>query len=428
MKKQTLKSSAFLIIIGILLQFELSAQTYENKVFKPGIRTVELYRTGTPLSPPVINFNSGELLTLAFDDLEAGYQSWQYTFIHCNADWTPTDLWQNEYLNGYTDDYIRDYSNSFNTLQPYTHYSITIPNDNISFKIPGNYIVKVYPEGDPDNPILTRKIFVVDKRVSVKAAVRQAMSIENRFTHQEVNFSVFNPTYNIDEPYSQLKVVILQNFRWDNAIVNAKPLMLRSGEIDYQYTDGTLSFEGTNEFRYVDLKNLRSNTERIRSIEIRNDKYIVDLLPDLPRPFKPYITLEDINGRFLVRSDYGNDASNEGEYAWVNFFVPYDVPFPGGTLFVVGQFNDWRTDKGITPDLGRMTYNFARQGYEARVLLKQGYYNYMYAYADDKKGGVDLSQIEGNHSETSNQYTILVYNREQGYRYDRLIAVEFLEK
>lgn len=424
-KKQSI--SAAIIFISICLQLKSLAQVYQDKVFKPTIRSVVLHRSDSQLTPPVVNFNSGETLTLSFDDLEADYKVWQYTFIHCNADWTPTDLWQNEYLNGYTDDYIRDYQNSYNTLQPYTNYNITIPNQNISFKIPGNYILKVYPEGEPDNPVFTRKIFVLDKKVSVKANVKLATSIDHRYTHQEVNFSIFNPTYTINEPYSQLKVIILQNFRWDNAITNVKPLMLRAGEIDFQYTDGTTSFEGANEFRYVDLKNLRSSTERIRSVEIRNDRYIVDLLFDPVRTFKPYITYKDINGQFLLRTDHGEDVSIEGEYAWVNFFVPYEVPFPGGTLFVTGQFNNWLTDKTINSELGRMEYNYARQGYEARVLLKQGYYDYMYAFVDNKSGKMDLSQIEGNHSETGNQYTILVYNREQGYRYDRLIAVEMIE-
>lgn len=426
-KQQTL--SAFLIFLAVTFMVVSSfAQVYEDKIYKSSIRSVVLNSTGGELTPPVINFNTDETLTLSFDDLEAGYQTWQYTFIHCNSDWTPTDLWQNEYLYGYTDDYIRDYLNSFNTLQPYTHYSLTFPNRDISFRIPGNYIIKVYPESQPDNPILTRKIYVMDKRVSVRASVKQALDINQRFTHQDLIFSILHPNYIITEPYSQLKVVVLQNQRVDNAKFNIRPLMIRDGELDYQYLDGTLTFEGGNEFRYVDLQSLNGSTNRIRSVEIRNDRYIVDLLFDKPRGFSPYITYQDINGKYLVRTVDAQNAADEGEYAWVNFFLPYEVPFPGSTMFIVGQFNDWRTDKSLPPELGRMNYNYARQGYEARLLLKQGYYDYMYALVDDKTGRIDFNQAEGNHSETVNSYTILVYNREQGYRYDRLIAVEIVEK
>lgn len=428
MKNNKFPAVVILAVFILLISSALNAQKLEDKIFSPSIHTILLYRTGAELTPPVLNFNSGEQLTLSFDDLDAGYKSWQYTFIHCNADWTPTDLWPNEYLMGYTDDYIRDYKSSFNTLQPYTHYTLQIPNSNISFKIPGNYILKVFPDGEPDNPVFTRKIFVVDKQVTVKGIVRQAIDINQRFTHQEVAFSIFNPTYTIDQPYQDLKVVILQNFRWDNAKLDVKPLMLRDGEIDYQYTDGTLSFEGGNEFRYFDIKSLRSSNERVQSVEIRNNRYIVDLLHDVRRTFKPYITEEDINGKFFIKTDDANDVADEGEYAWVNFFIPFEIPFPGGTMFVTGGFNDWKFDQSITPEKGRMNYNFARQGYEARVLLKQGYYNYLYAFVDDKTGVPDFTQAEGNHSETGNSYTILVYNREQGYRYDRLIAVEMIER
>lgn len=406
----------------------LHAQVYSNQTLHPDIKTVILSRFDSELSPPVINFNSDEQLLLSFDDLRGGYTSYQYTFIHCNSDWTPTDLWQNEYLNGYTDDYIRDYRSSFNTLVPYTNYMLRFPNNQISFMISGNYILKVYPEGDPDNPVIIRRFMIVEKSVTVKGTVRQATDINKRFTHQDIGFSIIHPNYTINEPYSMLKVSILQNFRWDNAKFNVKPYMLRAGEIDYNYTDGTIMFDGLNEFRFVDIKSLRYNSERIRSIEIRNNNYIVDLLHDKVRAFKPYITEQDINGRFLIKTDDGRSSNEEGEYALVNFFIPYEVPFPASTLFIVGGFNQWNTAPSVLPEDGRAQYNYARQGYEARLLLKQGYYNYMYALVDDKTGKADYSAIEGSHSETRNEYTILVYNREQGSRYDKLIAVETFEK
>ncbi len=417
-----------LCAIFLLFPFYSYPQVIEERVYDPSIRTVLLHRIGAELSPAVITFGSDEQLFLSFDQLDAGFVSWQYTFIHCNADWTPTDLWQNEYLTGFTDDYIRDYKSSVNTLQPYTNYYISIPNNNIGFSIPGNYILKVYPEGKPDEPAFTRRILVVDNKVTVKGNVRLATDINERFTHQEVAFSIFNPQYPIPRPSTELKVVVLQNMRWDNAKFDVKPFMLRDGEIDYQYTDGTLAFEALTEFRYFDIKSLRYTTDRVRSIEIRNNQYIVDLIHDQSRAFKPYITEQDINGNFLIKTDDANDVSDEGEYAYVNFFLPVEVPYPGGDMFVTGGFSDWTYDKTITPDKGRMSYNYARQGYEARVLLKQGYYNYLYAFVDSKIGKADFAQAEGNHSETGNSYTVLVYNREQGSRFDRLIAVEFLEK
>lgn len=420
--------SIFLAITSLVLCKTVDAQPYTDKVLDPSIKTVLFHRVGWELTPPIMQFNSDEKLLLSFDDLNGGYESWQYTLVHCNADWTPTDLWQNEYLQGFTDDYIRDYKSSFNTLQPYTHYWIEIPNRNISFSLPGNYIIKIYANGDVENPVIVRRFMVVDTRITVKGSIKQATDINERFTSQEVAFSIFNPNYPIIEPYRELKVVVLQNYRWDNAKKDIKPLMLRQGEIDYQYTDGTLTFEAGNEFRYFDTKSLRYNSEKIYSIEMRNSQYFVNLVHDIPRAFKPYISEQDLNGNYLIKTDDGKDSSTEGEYAWINFFFPYEVPFPGGEMHVVGEFNKWNPDEKSSVESGQMKFNYARQGYEARLLLKQGYYNYMYAFVDNKSGEIDLSQIEGNHHETGNLYTILVYNREQGSRFDRLIAAETLEK
>jgi len=403
------------------------SQALEDKIFKPSVRTVLLHRTDGELTTPVINFNSEERLLLSFDDLEGGYVAWQYTLVHCNADWTPTDLWQNEYLQGYTDDYITEYKNSFNTLQPYTHYSLELPNRNIGIRLPGNYIVKVYADGDPEHPAFIRRFMVVDKRVEVTAAISQARNINQRYTHQDVSFSILNPDYAISEPDRQLKVVILQNFRWDNAMFNVKPLMLRSNEMDYHYTDGTLSFEAGNEFRFIDIKSLRYNTQNIYSIEQRNGQYYVNMMHDKSRAFSPYITLSDINGNFLIKTEDAGDVDDEGEYAWVNIFLAWETPLAGGTFYAVGAYNDWQHDKATEPEKGKMNYNYARQGYEARLYLKQGYYNYYYAFVDDKTRKIDLSQAEGNRFETGNSYTILVYNREQGRLFDRLIAVQTVE-
>lgn len=427
MKQVKLLSRLILLIIFFLSHGFIHAQILEDQTYKSSIKTVLFHPIDSELAPPIIDFHSNDKLTLSFDDLDAGYVPWQYTLIHCNADWTPTDLWQNEYLDGFTDDYIRDYASSFNTLQPFTNYWVEIPNRNLQYTLPGNYIIKVYYEGNPDEPILTRRFMVVDTRVKINATVHQTTLIEERYTHQEVSFSILNPNYMITDPTRGLKVVVLQNDRWDNAKFNLVPLMLRSNELDYRYTDGTISFEAGNEFRYFDIKSLRFNSERVTSIESRNNEYYVTLTYDKSRAFKPYITETDLNGRFIIKTDDGRDNYTESEYVWVDFFLAYEVPFPDGEMFIVGGFNDWKHDKTVSPESGRMKYNYARQGYEARLLLKQGYYNYLYAFVDNKTGKIDLTQIEGNRYETFNNYTILVYNREQGSSFDRLIAVERIE-
>ena len=404
---------------------------YTDFVYRESIATVLFHREGWELTPPIMTLGTDERLRLTFDDLDGDYALWQYTVIHCDAMWNPTDLWQNEYMTGFTDDYIRDYRFSFNTLQRYVNYTVTIPNDNIRFTLSGNYILKVYPDGQPDNPILTRRFMVVEPGVTVKGLVKAASDVSRRFTHQEVQFSVYTGNYTISEPLRDLKVVVLQNTRWDNALWDLKPMMLRGEELDYRYTDGSNTFEAGNEFRYFDIKSLRYHSERIRSIENRSDGYHVDLLPDKNRATTPYITYSDLNGQRLVKTEDADDAGIEGEYVWVDFFLPYPEPVTGGGIYLMGALTGWQfLAPGNSPPsatgYGRMEYNYARQGYQARLYLKQGYYDYLYAYLPDGATRAETALIEGNRFETRNAYTVLVYYREPGTRYDKLIAAEVI--
>lgn len=405
---------------------------YTDFVYKESIATVLFHRMGWELTPPIIVYGTDEKLFLSFDDLEGDYRVWQYTVIHCDAAWNPTDIWQNEYIDGFPDDFIRDNRFSYNTLQAFTNYSLVIPNDNFNFTLSGNYVLKVFPEGQPDKPILTRRFFVVEPKVSVKAIVKAASSINERYTHHEVQFSIFTAGYQISEPLRDLKVVILQNTRWDNALWDLKPMMIRGDELDYRYTDGTNTFEAGNEFRYFDIKSLRYNSERISTIENRTDGYHVSLLSDKVRATSPYITYSDINGRKLIKTEDMNDAVTESEYVWVDFFLPYETPVTNGGIYIMGALTDWQFNApGNSPEnvtgRGRMVYNYARQGYEARLYLKQGYYNYMYAFLPDGQTKAETSLIEGSRFEARNSYTILVYHREPGARYDRLIAAEVVD-
>lgn len=412
--------------------FDAGYMRYEDFIYRESLHSVVFHREGWELTQPMILFNSDERLVLSFDDLDADYKVWQYTVIHCDATWKPSDIWQNEYLEGFTDDYIRDYKYSFNTLQPFTHYSLTIPNNNLRFTLPGNYILKIYPEGLDDQPVITRRFMVIDPRVTVKARVKRSSIIDEYFTHQEIPFSIFNPAYPIVEPYRDLKVVILQNNRWDNALWDLTPMMLRADELDYQYSDGRNTFEAGNEFRYFDIKSLRYISERVRAIENRRDGYHVALLPDMARTVKPYVTYSDINGQRLIKTEDAHDTDLEAEYVWVDFFLPWPEPMADGAPYIMGAITEWQfTAAGNTPEArtgpGRMNYNFARQGYEARLYLKQGYYNYLYAFLPNGESKAKLAPLEGSHFETRNSYTILVYYREQGTRFDRLIAAQVVE-
>lgn len=388
----------------------------ENANYKDNIRSIQLYRAGFELSPPVIQFRSDEKLFLTFDDLEEGVKQYRYTVIHCDAYWNTSQILQMEYIEGFMEDYINDYKYSFNTTIPFTNYVLVFPTDNLRLKKSGNYILKVYDETDrEENVIFTRRFMVVDPRISIDAKVNKTTSLDERYTHQQVDFKIYLNGYTITEPYRDLFVTILQNGRWDNAIRDLQPRMIIDNILDYtQIRENT--FMGGNEFRYFDMKTLKYNTDRMLAIQYDHEGYQVYLQPDLPRS-RNYRSEEDINGRRLIAVNNSYDPLTEADYAWVHFYLPFPAPLADGNLYVTGALTDWQFNTTAL-----MHYNLEQKAYEAKLLLKQGYYNYAYSFLPNGSDKADISLIEGTFWETENEYSILVYHRRQGDYYDQLIG------
>lgn len=393
----------------------------QDFIYDPAIKTVLLYRYNDPLSPPVIRLNSPEKLVLVFDDFEGGITNYRYTVIHCDAFWNESQIQQIEYLDGFYEDDINDYQFSFNTIQPYTNYMLTFPTDYMRLKKSGNYLLKVFiGQNTEENVVFTRRFMVTEPLVNVQAEVVKTLRLDDRYTRQQVDFKVLHPHYPMPEPYTNVHVMVRQNDRWDNAISNIKPRMVLPSELDYTQID-KLSFEAGNEFRYLDMKTVKYNTDRMQGLDYRDDGYHVFIYPDLPRASQSYITNDDLNGNYLVAVNERNDAYTEAEYAWVYFLLPYRAPLEEGTLYVMGRITNWQFS-----DENKLNYNYDLNAYEAVLYLKQGYFNYNYAYLPDGSDQARFSLVEGSHWEAENEYSIYVYHRERGEFYDRLVGVHYV--
>jgi hypothetical protein len=390
----------------------------EDHTYKPEIKTILLHRAGWEMTDPIIQLNSDEQLSLSFDDLQGDVKSYHYTVIHCSADWQKSDILPNEYIVGFTDDVINDYDFSFNTKQKFTHYELLFPNDRLRITLSGNYLLKVYIGDNPENIAFTSRFMIVDPHVTIDAKVTRASTIEDQDYRQDVVFSINTNNYYIAEPYKDVRVVVKQNGRWDNAITNLKPYLVKGDELDYHYTDGTNSFEGGNEFRYFSIKSLLSLSEHLHDISLTDSAYQVLLWPDARRTFKVYLSEKDIDGRFIIKTEDESDSKLEADYSYVHFFLPYPIPLAEGSIYVTGQLTAWQFG-----ETARMKYNFAAKRYEAVLFLKQGYYDYLYLYLPNRSETGETALIEGNHSETENSYTIYVYHHAKGDLYDQLIAV-----
>jgi hypothetical protein len=390
---------------------------YDDYIYKPGIRTVQFHESSWDYAAPVISLRSNELLQLSFDDMDADQKQYSVSFVHCNADWTPSNLMQGEYLNGYYDLNFLNFSFSMNTLQKYTHYTIQFPQQGLQFTKSGNYLLYVYLNGDKNNLVLTRRFMLFDEKVMMTANMRQAIGTD-QYKKQQLDFTISSQNYDITNPNRDMKVVLMQNNRWDNAVTDIKPTFMNGNQLVYSL-DESSTFNGGNEFRYFDCRSLRFLTEKVKDIyRDENFKNHVVLYPDEIRATKPYLFYNDFNGSFLIRNrESAGNMDIEADYVYVDYFLPYNTPEAGGNFYVMGKLTDWRMNK-----LSKMTYNYVRNGYEAKLYLKQGYYNYIYVLSSDQKKGGDETITEGSHWDTENDYYILVYHRKFGQYYDQLIG------
>lgn len=390
---------------------------YDDYNYKPNIRTVEIHESTWEYSNPIIDLHSNEKIELSFDDTDGDQKQYSVTFVHCNADWTPSDLMISEYMEGFFDLNLINFTYSMNTLQKYTHYDIYFPQQNLKFTKSGNYVAYIYQNGDKSNLVLSRRFMIYDNRVTVAHTFRQAMGDE-QFNKQHIDFSIIHSSYDITNPYTDLKVILTQNGRWDNAVSNIKPTFMSGNTLTYSLDDAS-TFNGGNEFRYFDIRSMRFYTERVKEIFRDQDmKNQVVLYPDESRQTKPYLFYNDFNGSFLIRNReaIGNQDS-EADYVYVNFFLPYPNPEASGNFYVMGKLTDWRMNKR-----SKMSYNYKRGGYEAQLYLKQGFYNYIYVLSNDANKKGDETITEGNHWDTENDYCIYVYHRKIGTYYDQLIG------
>jgi hypothetical protein len=399
--------------------FSTNDLRYEDRVYVKNIKTAQLSSNENVLVPPIIQLNAEDTLFLTFDDLDGDRKNYSYSIVHCTASWEPSNILTSEYLDGFVQNPITDYHFSRGTIQQYTHYSLMFPNDDVKLLKSGNYLLKVFTDNDEDKIVLTKRFMVYEEKVTVEPFVHSATTVADTRYKQEVDFTLnYNPA-EIANPYAEIKPVILQNYRWDNAITGLQPQFLKDQQLVYDYDDVNV-FSGGNEFRWFDTHNLRLNSEHVDHIwKDSTNTYHVQLLPDERRSYKSYVTNSDIDGSYLVRTTEGTGGPTDAEYCWVHFFLPWAPPLTDGNLYLFGAFCDWQ----CRPDC-RMTYNYGKRGYEASIYLKQGYYNYEYVFLKDNAKSADDVLVEGMHQETENSYLILVYYRRQGALTDELVGLK----
>lgn len=410
------------IFLIILSGVSINAQVAPDGDYMSNVQSIQFIQTGKPLSYPIVELGKAHSLRLDFDDLDGKIKNYYYTYIHCNADWQPSLLMPVNYIKGFVLKKIINYTPSTISKQQYIHYTVQLPEAETMPTQSGNYILKVFLDGDTSKVAFTRRMMIVENIASIQALVQQPFDANKLYTHQKLQFVVNTSVINLNNP-QQLKVNVLQNYNWNTAAMNLQPDFIRPQSYEYN-NENKLIFEAGKEYRWIDMSNLRMKSDKIQSIDDKENIFKVTLFPEVDRVAKPFLRYDDFNGAWIVRT---NDAikSNpniNGDYALVHFvFAPSNLKeLEGKDVYWVGRKNNFALN-----ETSKMKYNDVIKCYEIDLLLKEGYYTYNYVSKDEKDNAIATYFLtEGNDWQTENKYTVLVYYRSQSDFADRLIGIK----
>lgn len=400
-----------LFILSLFLNENIAAQQKATIPPPSHIKSIVLKPLRTNEYAPIIRL--GEPLILEFDDLEADQKSYSYKIEHFDYNWKSSNLNTTEFLNGFNDDLIRDFENSFNTIQGYTHYRLRLPNDNISIKISGNYIISVVDEDD--QVVFNRPFIIYQPKVDVGVSAHRSRDIATINTKQNIQFVINHPNLLVNNPSLEIKTAIYQNNDWNTVIKNAKPQFIRGSQLLYKY-NSNINFWAGNEFLFFDTKEIRSATNNVARSELK-DIFHTYLYLDEERLNNTYTLNPDINGNFVLRTVDNEDINTEGDYSKVYFSLESFENIGDNSIYIYGDFNGWQLT-----DENKMIYDDNTKLYHSNMFLKQGFYNYQYVTANND-GKINNHAIEGSFYQTENIYTVIVYHRPYGTRYDQVIGV-----
>lgn len=407
----------YLLTLLILATITCSAQ--RNIIYDTdNIASLQCIAYDDELKPTVLKMKDWRV-KICFDELSHDYHRYRYHIDHCEANWEKSeDIFESNYLNGLNDQLIEDYDKSFNTTQIYTHYTLNLPNEDVRLMLSGNYRVTIYDDDNSvEEPVATVEFALVEPVMNIGINVTANTDIDFQRTNQQASVSVSYGSLRITDPDRELHTYVIQNRRQDRRI-EVKPNIKKANGIEFTH-QRALIFPATNECHKFEFLSLRRNTLNIDNIRWFDPYFHITLYEE--RPTHNYVFDKDQNGAYVLRNSDNEDNKTTSEYAFVHFRLKTE-PLVGGDVYVHGNWcNNWPCDTY------RMTYDTAAGEYHAAVYLKQGYYNYRFVQlsGEETADGMPIAitdRTDGNFYQTENEYQVLVYYKEPGGRYDRLVG------
>ncbi len=389
----------------------LPGKAQQQIIYDEDIRTLQLVVEENPLLPPVLQMGKHQHFEVSWDQMSHEYHRYQYHIQHCNADWTPSDgIFEADYLQGSNDRPVEDYTKSFNTLQLYTHYSVRFPNEDVNFRISGNYRILIYEDGEDweENPVLEACFMITETQAAIRMSVSSNTDVDFNKGNQQVTLGVGYGALSVTDPAQEIMVRVMQNRRWDNSVWRPEANIRNTQGIEFTH-NRQLIFPAGCEFHKFEILDIRRTAMGVERMDWFDPYHHATLFPT--KPAGNYDYDEDRNGTYVLRSSDDQDDAITAEYVWVHFIL--QTPrLQGGDVYVSGNW----TNGAFDPEC-KMEYDELNHQYEVAVLLKQGYYDYQYVQEDGA-----TSRTMGDFYETENEYSAFVYYHPQGGRADRLVG------
>lgn len=383
-------------------------------ILDPNFRTLIVEKEGNFMSPPVIQLGSGDRIAVSFDEIGDDWSRLQYRLIHCNADWQPSRLIESEYIDGFNFADIEDYAFSGNTFVNFVNYRFTIPSDDLNLLASGNYVVEVYPQGEPDEVILRARFQVTEDTAFISGNVTPRTDRGYNTEWQQVELGINIGDKNIN-PYNDLLVTVMQNRRPDTEVTAGHPLRTDGGRIIYEHNPN-LIFPASNEYRRFETVREDYPGMNIEQVGFKDRKYQAWIKTDGDRSGHQYSYDQTQKGRFKIDSYSDTDADLGGDY--IDVYFTLDFPqLMNGEIYVNGDFTSNRYDEQY-----KMQFDPETRLYTLMLPLKQGSYNYQYVAVKEGETKGSTALVEGNKYETQNEYNVAVYYRPPTARADRLIG------
>ncbi|MCM1320092.1 MAG: DUF5103 domain-containing protein [Muribaculaceae bacterium] len=404
---------------NFLLPLIIAATTAApQQIIDPNFHTLKVEVAGDFMAPPIIALDSPQQICFSFDDMDPGRKYLRYSLTHCDADWQPSDIVESEFLDSFNEAEIYDYGFSAGVFRNYVNYRICIPNGDMKPLISGNYLLSVYYEDDPEEPILYARFAVSEQRVAFSGNVTSLTDRGYNDKWQQLNFNIDLGHYQVNDPYNELTVKIEQN-GIDVTPAGLRPLRVNGNTLIYEH-NRDLIFPAGNEFRRFETVRTDFEGMHIASNSYDGDGYTATLTEDSERVSRPYTYDRTQFGRFKVDDYNSSDPDLGADY--VNTIFTLDYPLQQDKLIVLdGEFV-----RSLPLEQRTLHYDYDSGKYTTSLLLKQGSYNYRYAVLPKGSTVIDSSPIEGDKYETNNEFTIKVYHRPPGSRYTRLIGTATL--